>query len=226
MEAPRPISVITSRRVVQAMLVREIAASAALARQHGLLMAWGLGCGMLFPLSFSGSLAAIAPAGLWIIWLLGGQLVVDAVWASDWRNGFCHHMVAQNMHAELAVAKFLMAVVLVLVTLMLASPILLAMFAVPAARWGAYILALATGMIGYMALGHVIAILVLGIRRAAHLIGLLMFPLLVPLIIFGADFMVAPSLEVWAILAGYSLFLTILALVLVPFGLRLAVNHA
>lgn len=132
-------------------------------------------------------LARIGPGGLWIAALTAALLPVERLIEPDRAAGvldqlFLHGAAEESVAAAKIAAHWLTFAPLLLLAAMPASA-LLAMDAPSLARTE---LALAIGTPGLAALAVAIAAVTAGLPRAGSLAGLLLLPLAVPLLIFGA----------------------------------------
>jgi len=132
-------------------------------------------------------LARIGPGALWIAALTAALLPVERLIEPDRADGvldqlFLHGAADESVAAATLVAHWLSFGPLLLVAAIPASA-LLAMDAPSLARTE---IALAIGTPGLAALAVAIAAVTAGLPRAGSLAGLLLLPLAVPLLIFGA----------------------------------------
>ena len=132
-------------------------------------------------------LARIGPGGLWIAALTAALLPIERLVEPDRAAGvldqlFLHGAAEESVAAAKIAAHWLTFAPLLLLAAMPASA-LLAMDAPSLARTE---LALAIGTPGLAALAVAIAAVTAGLPRAGSLAGLLLLPLAVPLLIFGA----------------------------------------
>jgi len=132
-------------------------------------------------------LARIGPGGLWIAALTAALLPVERLIEPDRAAGvldqlFLHGAAEESVAAAKIAAHWLTFAPLLLLAAIPASA-LLAMDAPSLARTE---LALAIGTPGLAALAVAMAAVTAGLPRAGSLAGLLLLPLAVPLLIFGA----------------------------------------
>ena len=147
-------------------------------------------------------LAKIGPGALWIAALTAALLPIERLVEPDRADGVLDQLSLHGIAEEsIAFAKigahWLTFGPLVLIAAVPASA-LLAMGGVSLGRTG---LALAIGTPGLAALAVAVAAVTAGLPRAGALAGLLLLPLSIPLLIFGAS-------EAFAIEAAISLLLT------------------
>ncbi len=172
---------------------------------------------ILFPFGVGPDGALLARTGggvIWIAALLAALLPVDRLIAPDAESGVLDQMAVRGVSEELILAAKFVAHWLSF------GPFLL-LAAVPAAGLlrldGGTLWQLELGLLigtpGLAALGLMAASLTLGLRRAGALAGLLMLPLAIPLLIFGAGSLAPKPGSALLLLAATTLFLC----ALVPF---------
>ena len=132
-------------------------------------------------------LEPIAPGALWIAALTAALLPVERLVAPDRADGvldqlFVSGLAEESIAAAKIAAHWLTFAPLLLIAAIVAAP-LLAMTGVTLGRTE---IALAVGTPGLAALAVAIAALTAGLPRAGALAGLILLPLAVPLLIFGA----------------------------------------
>lgn len=144
----------------------------------------------LFPLGLGPSpevLARFATGILWIVALLSNMLGVDGLFRDDFEDGSLDQLLLAEAPLYLLVLPYLLVHWLLSgVALALASPLFALMLGLPAAGIPVLIGALLLGSGVMSVLGAVAAALTLGLRRGGMLIALLVAPLYVPVLIFGA----------------------------------------
>lgn len=144
----------------------------------------------LFPLGLGPSpevLARFAAGILWIVALLSNMLGVDGLFRDDFEDGSLDQLLLAEAPLYLLVLPYLLVHWLLSgVSLALASPLFALMLGLPAAGIPVLIGALLLGSGVMSVLGAVAAALTLGLRRGGMLIALLVAPLYVPVLIFGA----------------------------------------
>jgi heme exporter protein B len=132
-------------------------------------------------------LARIGPGALWIAALTAALLPIERLVEPDRADGvldqlFLHGMAEESIAAAKIVAHWLTFAPLLLLAALPAS-VLLAMGGASLARTE---IALLLGTPGLAALAVAVAAITGGLPRAGSLAGLLLLPLAVPLLIFGA----------------------------------------
>jgi heme exporter protein B len=144
----------------------------------------------LFPFGIGPSpevLARIAPGALLAAALLAALLPLDRMFGAEAEDGSLDQLLLSGLPpSALAAAKALGHWVVTGLPLLLATPIASAMLNLPVEAWGAAMLALglATGVLSLF--GTAGAALTLGARRGGVLLPLLVLPLSIPAVIFGA----------------------------------------
>jgi len=144
----------------------------------------------LVPLALSpelNELRQIAGGMLWIAALLAALLGLEFLYRADHADGTLEQMLLSGQPlALLAIAKTAAHWTACGLPLVLASPLLAVSLGVPAGALGTLMLSLALGTGILSALGAVGAALTLGLRRGNVLLSLLVLPLTMPALIFGA----------------------------------------
>lgn len=144
----------------------------------------------LFPLGLGPSpevLARFAAGILWIVALLSNMLGVDGLFRDDFEDGSLDQLLLAEAPLYLLVLPYLLVHWLLSgVVLALASPLFALMLGLPTAGIPVLSGALLLGSGVMSVLGAVAAALTLGLRRGGMLIALLVAPLYVPVLIFGA----------------------------------------
>lgn len=144
----------------------------------------------LFPLALSPEkelLRTIAPAVVWVAALLSSLLALESLFRTDLDDGTLEQLVLSGQPLGwLLLAKTLAHWVLSGLPLVLAAPVMAVSLAAPAGSVGVLMLSLVlgTGILSF--LGAVGAALTLGTRRGSVLLSLLVLPLAMPVLIFGA----------------------------------------
>jgi heme exporter protein B len=132
-------------------------------------------------------LARIAGGALWIAALTAALLPIDRLVEPDRASGvldqlFLHGAADEAVALAKIVAHWLTFAPLLLLAAIPASLLL----GMDGAALGRSILSLAVGSVGLAALAVAVAALTAGLPRAGSLAGILLLPLAVPLLIFGA----------------------------------------
>lgn len=200
-------------KVVLALLRRDLAQMFGGGRRGGAMLPvlFFVATAMLFPFAVGPDPVLLARAGGGIVWvaaLLAAILPLDRLLAPDLEQGFFDQFAVRGIAEEAVVAVRLVAH-----WLSFGPPLMLA--ALPAAallglrgdtlrtvEWG-----LLAGTPGLAAIGLMIAALTVSLRAGAALAGLLLIPLAVPLLIFGAGALSTGGQSGVALTAAISLLL-------------------
>ncbi len=144
----------------------------------------------MFPLGIGPEpnvLRMVAPGVVWVAALLASLLSLARLFAEDYRDGSLEQMLlSPNPPVLLALGKALAHWLIYGVPLLLIAPVLGIQFALPADAIGILMLSLLVGTPILSLLGSVGAALTLGLRGGGVLLTLLILPLYVPALIFGA----------------------------------------
>lgn len=144
----------------------------------------------LFPLGVGpepNQLRQMAPGVLWVAALLASMLSLGRLFAFDYLDGTLEQMLLGAAPLTLIVAGKIFTHWLVSgLPLVLMAPVLGIMFDLPAAELGVLTLSLLIGTPVLSLIGGVGAALTLGVRGSGVLVPLLVLPLYVPVLVFGA----------------------------------------
>ncbi len=171
-------------------------------------------------------LARIAPGILWIGALLACLLSLDRVFQLDAEDGTLDVLATSPIPLEgITAAKAAAHWVTTGLPLTVAAPFLGYLLGLPHAGYLWLILSLATGTLSLSFIGMFGAAITVGIKRGGLLLSLLVLPLYVPTLIFGAQTVgrVTEGLDplaAWLLLTGLSL----LAVAAMPFAGALALR--
>ncbi|TFH47871.1 MAG: heme exporter protein CcmB [Lysobacterales bacterium] len=146
---------------------------------------------MLFPLGVTSDpriLATMAAGVLWIAALLATLLSLDNLFRSDFDDGSLELMMLSPYPSiVLVLAKVLAHWLVTGLPLLLVTPLLAMLMAVPDAARDTLWLTLALGTPVLSLVGAIGVALTVGLRRGGALLSLLVLPLYVPVLIFGAN---------------------------------------
>lgn len=132
-------------------------------------------------------LAILAPGMIWITVLLATLLATDSLFLSDFRDGSLEQLLLSPQPLWLLVlAKVTAHWLVVGLPLTLFAPVLGMLLALPTAGFIPLILSLALGTAALSAIGAIGAALTVALRKGGMLLGLLVMPLYLPVLIFGA----------------------------------------
>ncbi|MBS1208600.1 MAG: heme exporter protein CcmB [Proteobacteria bacterium] len=208
-----------------------------------LLLAWRARSDLLVALSFfvivaslfpfgvgaePEQLRAIGPGVVWVAALLASLLALPRLFAQDFDNGVLEQLLLSPEPPVIWVsAKILAHWLTTGLPLVLIAPVLGLMYQLEPGASGILTLSLALGTPVLSLLGAIGAALTLGLRGAGSLLALLVLPLCVPVLVFGAG-----AVDAWAggmpvtahlsLLGGGSLA----ALALAPFACAAALRLA
>ena len=164
---------------------------------------------MLMPFAIGPDAALLARTGggiLWVAALLASILPLDRIVAADVEQGTFDQFAVRGIAEETVLAVRLVAHWLAFApVLLLASLPASALLGLDGATIRLVLLGLAAGTPGLAAIGLMIACLNVSVRGGAALSGLMVIPLAVPLLIFGAGALVKPDSAGIAIAGAISL---------------------
>ena len=204
----------------RAVLARELTLALRSGGGAGLGLAFFLIVVLLVPLGVgpeAGTLAKVAPGMLWIGALLACLLSLDRLFQTDAEDGTLDVLALAPLPLEtLAALKALAHWLTTGLPLVVVAPVLGVTLSLPAPAYPWLIASLAVGTPGLSFLGAIGAALTVGLRRGGLLLSILVLPLYVPTLIFGAR-TVAEAAEggdpwpAFLLLAGLTLFILALA---------------
>ena len=146
--------------------------------------------GALFPLGIGPApetLARIAPGVVWVCALLAALLPLDRLFGADFDDGTLDQMLVTDTPPSLiAAAKALAHWLTTGLPLLIAAAPLAAMLQIKPQALPALLAGLALGPLALSLLGAACAAIVLGARRGAILLPVLILPLATPVLIFGS----------------------------------------
>jgi len=144
----------------------------------------------LFPLGVgaeSNLLLRMAPGVLWVSALLAAMLSLQRMFSTDYADGSLEQMVLSSTPLGLLVlAKALAHFLVSGLPLVLIAPVLGIQFGLDGRGLGLLVLTLLLGTPTLSLIGSIGAALTLGVRGAGVLLSLLILPLYIPVLIFGA----------------------------------------
>jgi heme exporter protein B len=136
----------------------------------------------------SALLARIAPGILWLGALLACLLSLDRIFALDWEDGSLDLLATSPLPLEAAVSvKALAHWLTSAVPLIVAAPLFALLLSLPPAGYVPLVASLALGTPALSVIGTFGAALTVGLKRGGLLLSLLVLPLYVPTLIFGAE---------------------------------------
>ena len=170
--------------------------------RRDLLLAWKRPGDVLNPLFFFAMVAALfplaigpspeqlqfsGPAVLWVAALLAMLLSLNSLFLSDYEDGSLDQMLVSPLPlSALALGKSITHWLTSGLPLVLVSPIVAITFQMPFSVTGVLMLTLMLGTISLSLLGSVGAALTVGLHRGTALLSLLILPMAMPVLIFGA----------------------------------------
>lgn len=145
----------------------------------------------LFPLGIGPDpkqLAALAPGVLWVVALLSCLLASDSVFRSDFDDGSLEQMLLSPCSLYLlTLAKSIAHWLVTGLPLALLAPVLALLLQLPSVAVPALVLSLLLGTAVLSFIGAIGAALTVGLRRGGLLLSLIVLPLYIPVLIFGAS---------------------------------------
>ena len=144
----------------------------------------------LFPLAISPSLdelRRIAPGVLWVAAMLSSLLALESLFRPDVEDGSMEQWALSGQPlAVMLLAKTLTHWLLSGLPLVLMAPVVSYALGMSSSAWPVVIGSLALGTGALSVLGAIGAALTVGVRRGSVLLALLVLPLEMPVLIFGA----------------------------------------
>ncbi|MEE8334102.1 MAG: heme exporter protein CcmB [Alphaproteobacteria bacterium] len=132
-------------------------------------------------------LARMAPGVVWVTALLAAMLSFERLFLADYEDGSLEQLaLGPAPLALVALAKALAHWLTTGVPLMLAAPLIGVLYHLPEDGYAPLIVSMILGTPTISLIGTVGAALTLGARRGGVLLSLLVLPLVVPVLIFGA----------------------------------------
>ena len=131
-------------------------------------------------------LARIAPGILWVTALLSAMLSFDRLFQNDYEDGTLDLLVIAQPLWITALAKIAAHWITTGVPLLVAAPLIGVMLNLGPDGYGVLMVAMALGTAIISLIGALGAALTLGSRRSGVLLSLLVLPLVIPVLIFGA----------------------------------------
>ena len=224
---PQEVNKLKLPSVLLAVLRREVALAL---RQKGEVLTplvFFVVIASLFPLGVgpeSALLLRMAPGVLWVSALLAAMLSLQRMFAMDYADGSLEQMaLSATPLGLLVVAKALAHFLLSGLPLVLMAPVLGLQFGLDSRALGILMLSLLLGTPTLSLIGSIGAALTLGVRGAGVLLSLLILPLYIPVLIFGAG---AVEADAAGLGAGGHLSLLAALLVLSAFFAPLATTTA
>ena len=183
----------------------------------------------LFPLGVGADmdmLRHIAPGVVWVAALLASMLALGRLFGGDYSDGTLEQLIlAPQPLSLLVLGKVLAHWLATGLPLALVAPLLALQYDVPEPAIGVLVISLLLGTPVLSLIGAIGAALTLGLRGGGVLLSLLVLPLYVPVLIFGAGAVDAAmsTLSVQAFFSLLGAFL-VLALVFAPWAIAAALK--
>jgi len=196
-------------------------------------LAFFLMVAVLFPLGVSPDpsfLSEVASGVIWVAALLACLLSVDSIFRSDFEDGSLEQMLISAESLWLiVVAKVLTHWLVSGFFLALISPLVAMMFFLPEQGYFSLIVSLLLGTPTLSLMGAIGSALTVGLRKGGVLISLLVLPLYIPVLIFGAGTVQAgvmglPIQGYLALLAAILVFSLMLAPIAIVAALKISVR--
>ncbi|WP_164661192.1 heme exporter protein CcmB [Tropicibacter sp. Alg240-R139] len=174
-----------------ALLIRDLRLALRAGGGFGLGLAFFLILTVLVPFSVgpqSALLAVIAPGVLWLGALLACLLSLDRLLALDWEDGTLDLLATAPLPLESVVTVKALAHWLTTgLPLVLAAPVLGVLLNLPTPGYAWLVVSLLVGTPALSVIGTFGAALTVGLKRGGLLLSLLVLPMYVPTLIFGAE---------------------------------------
>lgn len=184
----------------------------------------------LFPLGVGAEreiLRHLGPGVVWVAALLASMLALERLFASDYADGTLEQMLLTPQPlAVLVLGKVFAHWLLTGLPLVLIAPLIGMQYGLPGVSLAVMALALLLGTPVLSLVGAIGAALTLGLRGGGILLSLLVLPLYIPVLVYGAGAVTVSSIalaDVQPFLALLSAF-TILSLVFAPMATAAALR--
>lgn len=175
----------------------------------------------LFPLvvgTEDATLKQIAPGVVWIAALLASTLALERLFASDYDDGTLEQLsLSPNSLSIIVLAKMLAHWTLTGLPLVLISPLVGLFYHLPVETIKVMMLVLLLGTPVLSMLGAIAAALTLGLRGGGVLVSLLVLPLYIPVLVYGAG-AISTSMVEGVSIQPYLLLLSAFALLAIVFS--------
>ncbi|MCC5985172.1 MAG: heme exporter protein CcmB [Rhodobacteraceae bacterium] len=174
-----------------ALLTRDLRLAIRAGGGFGLGLAFFLILAVLVPLGVGPEpavLAAIAPGVLWVGALLACLLSLDRIFALDWEDGSLDLLATAPIPLEgVVTVKAFAHWITTGLPLVLAAPVLGVLLNLPTGAFGWLVVSLLLGTPALSVIGTFGAALTVGLKRGGLLLSLLVLPLYIPTLVFGAE---------------------------------------
>jgi heme exporter protein B len=176
---------------MMALLQRDLRLAFRAGGGFGLALAFFLLVAVLVPLGVgpqAATLTLIAPGILWVAALLACLLTLDRLFALDFEDGSLDLLATAPIPMEgVVLAKAAAHWLTTGLPLALVSPVLALLLQLPGAAYPMLVISLLLGTPALSMIGAFGAALTVGVRRGGLLLSLLVLPLYLPTLIFGAE---------------------------------------
>ena len=206
-----------------ALLRRDVALALRLGGGSGIAIAFFVLAVVLIPLGVgreAATLSRIAGGVLWVAALLAALLSLDRLFQADFEDGTLDQLMLSPLALEqIVLAKALAHWLTTGLAMTVIAPVLGVMLHLPESALPALVASLAIGTPALSLIGAVGAALTVGVRRGGLLLSILVLPLYIPTLVFGARAVenALLSLDPWPAL-GLLAALTLFAAALTPFA--------
>lgn len=183
----------------------------------------------LFPLAVgpgAAQLTLTGPGVVWVAALLAALLSLNSLYLNDYEDGSLEQLLLSPQPLPLlALAKSIAHWLVSGLPLVIAAPLIALTFQMPAGATQVMMLTLTLGTVSLSLLGSIGAALTVGLNRGNALLSLLILPLAMPILIFGARTVSLAAADEAAAAGVYFLgAYCMLALALAPFATAAALK--
>lgn len=171
-------------------------------------------------------LSTLAPGVIWVSALLSSLLALDHLFREDYENGSLEQLIlSPHSSSALVLAKVIVHWLVTGLPLIVISPFIGMMMQLPTQAYQAMLLSLLLGTPALSLIGAVGVGLTAGIKRSGLLLSLLVIPLFIPVLIFGASAVQASAVGLpfsgqLYLLSAFS----VMSLMLAPFAASAAIK--
>lgn len=171
-------------------------------------------------------LSTLSPGVIWVAALLASLLALDHLFKEDYDNGSLEQLVlSPHSSSALILAKIIVHWLVTGLPLIIISPFIGMMMHLPTQAYGTMLLSLLLGTPALSLIGAIGVGLTAGIKRSGLLLSLLVIPLFIPILIFGASAVQAATLGLSSSGQLYLLgAFSIMSLMLAPFAASAAIR--
>ena len=178
-------------RALVALIRRDVVLALRLGGGGGIGVAFFVLVVVLIPLGVGpepGILSRIAGGVIWVAGLLAALLSLDRLFQADFEDGSLDQLMLSPLALEQVVlAKSIAHWLTIGLPMTVASPLLGTMLALPGEVLTTLVLSMIVGTPALSLIGAVGAAITVGVRRGGLLLSILVLPLYIPTLIFGAQ---------------------------------------